>query len=419
MPEADGSDESGPAPSEDPVGLPADQVGRRPQGAVDVVVRPKLWLVVLLAVVPASAVWWTVQEFGRGRFDSRVPLYGLAVGAALIVAATSRLVVAGRTLRRVTLFGGRAVSLDALATVRTERANFLKRQGHGEITVVVVDRFGRAMVFKPRSWSKGARPVLALLDVCVAAQRIPVDEKTAARLAAARAGHGDIPAWAYRGASTSRDAPRTSPGLPEIARSRPLAFVVKATSTPARRLVFTFAVLVGALVVGAGVVGLTVVGNDLAASHFDQERCAPNRHRWTTDADVERSILDPVAEADRVKGSNFYDMEAPNVTTLTADDLLYGDSSDFVTGQHVTWGDPDNPGTSIRIEQFTSHQAALDYNRRWGDWHCRQPETSFVLPLVPGSAAFRYEAGTADEDKVSFVRGDVRVEVITWTRHRR
>jgi hypothetical protein len=342
-------------------------------------------------------------------------LYGLAIGVALILAGTSRLVVAGRALRRVTLFGGRAVSLDALAAVRTQRANVLKRQGHGEMSVVVVDRFGRSTVFKPRSWSKGARPVLALLDVCVAAQRIPVDEKTAARLAAAREGYGDIPAWAHRREPTPGDVPRMSSGSSEVARPPLVALVVKATSTPARRIVSLLVVLASSLAVAAGVVGLTVAGNDLAESHFDQEHCAPNRHRWTTDADIERSILDPLTEADRMKGSNLYGTEAPNVATLTADDLLYGDSSDFVAGQYLTWGDPDNPGTSIRLEQFTSHQAALDYNRRWGDWHCRQPETSFVLPLVPGSAAFRYEAKTADEDKVSFVRGDVRVEIITWT----
>ena len=59
--------------------------------------------------------------------------------------------------------------------------------------------------------------------------------------------------------------------------------------------------------------------------------------------------------------------------------------------------------------------ASLGYDKRWGDWHCLRPESSFALDGVAGSAGFRYEGGkTSYEDKVSFVRGDVRVEVITF-----
>jgi hypothetical protein len=385
-----------------PAGPPLDQVGRRPVDRADATVRPKLILLAAVVVGPMAVFWWLARlMLDSGSVDPRLPICVLSWLMGAVIACTSRLVVADRALRRRSLLGGRVVSLDQLAQVTIRKARWTRKEGWGGQVVELVDRYGRTMRWKPWCWARRSLPVLAIIGACVRSQRLDVDEATANQLSPASLSGSDVPPWTFRGTPTID-------GL-----LAPSSVAAEATRPTGRRRTTRTAVAVSAVMfLVAG--GFTYVATRLGTAYVQQARCAPNRHRWTTDADVAGNIKDPVAEAARLTTSNLSGLD-PATQVLSPDDLLYASPASFADGRRVTWGPPDNPPLAIRIEQFTSHQAALDYNRAWGEWHCRQPEASSPLDIVPGAAAFRYTTKNAYEDKASFVRGDTRIEIIAWT----
>ena len=364
-----------------------------------------------LLVVPPLVFWWLVSlSVDTAAFDPRIFLGFVAWLGYGSVAVTSKLVVADQALWRRAVLGRRVVSLDNLSAVEVRRARYRKREGLPGTVVVVRDRFGRSLSVKRWLWSGRMVALLSLLDTLVQAQGIEVDEGTADQLARAAQRHEARPPWAAR-------TRRAGTGLigvgdlppPPTTVGRPRARVTK------RGAVALAVLLVGsvAFTFGVGAVGTRLVRN---------AKCAPNRPLWTSDADVAGPPEDPVdvvgaftsGEGDWDTQGRVRPMPMSHVEGYVSAEQA---SATYARGVQITWGDPDHPDAEVDIEEFTSHETALAYQRAWGEWHCLRPESVFQLENQPGTVGFRYAPpkNHSAEEKVAWVRGDTRTEVRWFT----
>ncbi|HEY5155068.1 MAG TPA: hypothetical protein VIJ47_10070 [Acidimicrobiales bacterium] len=373
-------------------------------------IRPRIVPLVALVVVPPLLFWWFWQlSIDMASFDPRGAIFFLAWLAYTPLALSSRLVVADQALWRRSLLSRAVVSLDNLATVEIRRGRRKQRDGWPTTVVVVSDHYGRTIKWKLWSWSGRSAPLLSLLDILVRAQGVDVDTKTAARLADAAARHEWRPAWAARTrATTARLTDHQAELMPLLARRN--------RARPTKRAVVAIALF---LVVS---VGFTIAAATVGTRVVSDLHCAPNRHLWTTDADVAGAPNDPVdvvgaftgGEEDWITQGHMRPMPMSHVVGYISAEQA---SATYARGIQITWGDASNPDAEVDIEEFNSHEAALAYQRAWGQWHCLQPESVFHLENQPGTAGFRYapRANHAAEEKVGWVRGNTRTEVRWFT----
>ena len=385
---------------------PASQTGNGPFGPPDLVVRPRILALVALVVVPPLVFWWFWQlSIDMASFDPRGAVLFVTWLAYLPLALSSRLVVADQALWRRSLFSRAAVSLDNLAMVEIRRGRQKKRDGWPTTVTVVTDHYGRTVKWKLWAWSDRSAPLLSLLDTLVRAQGVDVDPKTAARLTDAAGRHEWRPAWAARTrATTARLTDHHAQLLPLLARHN--------RARPTKRALVVFAVFFLASVgftIAAAMVGTKVV-RDL--------HCAPNRHLWTTDADVAGAPKDPVdvvgaytsGNEDWITQGHMRPMPISHVVGYVTAERA---SATYARGIQITWGDTDRPYAEVDIEEFNNHEAALAYQRAWGEWHCLQPESVFQLENQSGTVGFRYspQKNHDAEEKVGWVQGNTRTEV--------
>ena len=378
---------------------PAHQLGK-PGGEIELRLRPRVLPLAVLLVAPiALLVFLTGLAYRTGDFDPRVvPLAAMWLFTSA-TAATAKLSVSGGAVWRRMLVVTRAVSLDALASVQVRRAKYFKQEGLPTRIVEVRDRYGRVMTWKPALWAN-RRALEGLLGSYVTAQRLSVDDATRTYLAEASTFGAPAVVVASPGPFAQLPPP------PGFAAAPP------PTKVSAKQAVVlgTLFVAMAALTIGSVLAGPRVLGSI---------RCANERDRWTTHADVGGASLDPISSTEAIADPLAPQLGEPQLTVGAAfvppgaPTSFHQVAQAHVHGQGVTWGGRGlDLNAFVEVDRYSSHEAALAYVREWGEWSCAHHEF-FEVPDVPGAVGFRIADRSIARDHVVFVRGDTVVHAMT------
>lgn len=426
-------------PAGDATGGGTEALARKPSGPIELSMRPRPLLLFLLGAVAAGvplALLWL--SYSAAFFDGRIPLVSLELVVVAVFAVRARFVVADRTLWRrgvPSAKTARAVRLDRLARLEVARARYLKQQGIMRTRLVVADSEGRQISLKPALWRKGARPLLALLDVCARSQGLTLDETTIEHLSAATQTFGqDVPAWAYHGAArtgglTGAGAPGTDGAVSSAALGgagglAPSSFWTrrdaegKEKKAQWQRLPVVFAVLAATIPV---VLVTTKMGTDAVRS----ARCASERHLWGPSAAVGPTATPfvplveamPSAAAYAGAQARIYRLDRQRMYNANASAAMKAAAGTLVAGADVGWT-ANNQRTAVAdvlVEEFPSPAAALAYQQQWGEEHCHQGDIAFTPPGIAGATGFRRGCRcTAVDDRIAFLRGPIRIQATFW-----
>jgi hypothetical protein len=440
-PETGGSGRVWPFPSDgatDAGGTAA--LGRGPSGPIELSMRPRPLLLALLcagaAGAPVGLVW---ASYSAARFDGRIPFVALELLVVAFFALRARYVVADRTLWRRGVSSprtARGVRLDRLASVEMGRARYLKNQGVMRTRLVVADDEGRQIALKPALWHRGARPLMALLDICARSQGLTLDDRTAEHLSTAGQAFGqDVPAWAYHGAARAggpvgpesdgaagSGGPAGSDGAGTPAA--PSSFWTRRDADGRlkkaqwQRLPVVFAILAAAIPV---VFFTAKVGTDAVRS----ARCASERHLWGPSAAVGAtatswvSLVEMMPSAATYAGAQvrIYQLDRQRMYNSNASAAMKAAAGAMVAGADIGWT-ANNQRTAVAdvlVEQFPDPAAALAYQQQWGEEHCHQGDLAFTPPGIAGATGFRCGCrGGAVDDRVAFLRGPIRIQATFW-----
>jgi hypothetical protein len=379
-------------------GRTAHPAAARPEGEVELRLRPRLLPLIAVVVVPLGFwVYLAGLAYRTGDLDPRTVPLAAAWLLTTSLAATARITLRGGTLWRRTVGVHRSVSLDDLVLVQVRRAKYFKREGFPFSLVEVRDRDGRAMTWKPFLWAD-RRKLDRVLATRVEAQQLWIDDRTATWLADAT-------------------------GSDEFARHRhvmsaplPASPVAVAPPLPTR-LSTKQAVVLGLVVVAfVAVTFLSAIAGPRVLSSI---RCNAEKHRWTTDADVGGTSIDPAASTESIAeplASQFGVFElvvGASFVPPDASQSFHDVAQLYVGGQGVAWGGRGmDLNAFVEVDRYESHNAALAYLREWGEWSCERHEF-FDVPDVPGAVGVRIADGPRARDHVLFVRGDTVVQVMS------
>lgn len=376
------------------------------------VVRPRLiFLSAAVGVWLGGLVFLAKLQWDAAYFDPRMPYLAIVGLFTILGAMRAKLVIGDATLNRRRL----TVALDRLASVEVRRAKFLKQEGWFRTLAVVTDRDGNKITFKPVFWRHSASDVLAVVQVCARAQGLTLDERTRGALVkASERRSASMPAWAYR----------TKPAAPDevvtVASPKP-SFWTKRNADgsdkkfqPQRLLA-----LAGAAVVF--VPTMLFVGR--VGTHTVRSlKCADSRAAWTEAPEV-RTTTRTDADVIQYLRTTPHSWESPPWLSNLIPSSIAGrgntsavqhDAQALVSGWSLRWQNG-NAYDDVQVENFRSHAAAMRFHRDYAEDHCHMGDATFSVAGVPGAYGFRCPCtGEVVDDKVAFVRGNLRVQAIAW-----
>jgi hypothetical protein len=391
----------------------------RPTGLPDLELRPRALFQLLAVVVPAAALGLLVWlSYSDGYFDPRILLLLIYAVAYPLVVLRARLVVADGSLWRRSFFGYQAVTLGDLAQLELRRPRYLKREGVVGPLVEVSDRRGRTLLFKPRYWQQGARPLLAGLRAAAATGGATIDEASEARLAQRlKYDEGIPPAWAATVASASA-----------------LEVEVPASSAPAKSTFWVRRDELGRprkaqpqlLLPMIGLLAVTVpammVVSRVGTHQLRSVRCSRDRHLWSNLPAAPEPRASTAALAEGVVTSRATAV-APTIFRIRSTDLWNSHNTDAVRadagrlldGYVIQWTDGGQVQAEVFIERFASATDAMQFHRDYAEDHCHAGDRAFAVHEIVGAVGFRCpcKSDTVD-DRVSFVRGPIRLQAIVW-----
>jgi hypothetical protein len=387
-----------------------------PDKTPDLVLRPRLTAMVgaacLLLGFPAVLLW---LQWQASFFDARTPLIVFGAGAGLVLVFRSRIVVVDRVMWRRRFRAYRPVSLDRLAFVRYSRARYLKQEGPIPTGLLrLADRYGRTTTVKPALWRGGGKQLVVIVAACVRSQTLSVDDETARRLAppgpfdpAASA-----PAWAYALAPPT-EVPATA------AAPRPSTFWTRRNpdGTQKRTQFQRLIPMIGAMIV---IIPVTIVADRVGTDAIRTAHCAADRPLWTNAPDF---AGEPIPAADLAPAvtmlteagvtGQLYRLEPSDIANSHNSTAVRRDAATMNDGLEVDWSKQNNLIDAAQIERFSSHAAALQFQRDYAEDHCHEGDRTFQPSGIPGGVGFRCSCtGTTVDDRIAWVRGDTRIQVI-------
>jgi hypothetical protein len=366
------------------------------------VVRPRRWIVALTVVVAVLLPIGLLKlAYDESYFDPRIALVALYASTLVAMELRARIVIVDGVVRRPVLGRGRPVRLDALASVHRARHR-----------VLVADRFGGVTFLRPRYWEQNAAPLLAVLAACVRAQGIVVDEPLRQSLDDALARCRDVvPAWAYRSPAPD-GAPPPPPMSTFWTRRNTDGTVQQRQVQRLIPLLLLFALSVPFMIV-VGTTGTKAVRS---------VKCDHDRTLWGTAADVvatDSGIVPVIARVDAVTESGakplLYRLGPGNLANSHNTAAVQRDAASLVDGVVAVWSSGNRENAELQLERFPSHAAALAFQRDYAENHCRDGDVAFRTRGVPGAVGFRTGCVRYCSnlfDRVAFVRGTIRVQVV-------
>ena len=404
--------------------MPPTQPDQRRAGPVDMVFRPRFGLRFLTVLVGIGApAGFLASSYQQLDFDPRVLL--IAVYGALVICGVlrARIAVGNGQLNRRMLFGRRLVALDSLGVVQIARSRYLRRQGILPTRLAVVaDRSGQAVSLKPALWQRGAGPLLATLAVCCRAQGLTIDESTEKLLGRARdAWSNEVPGWAYR--------PGGEPRLPVPLPPRRMAVLFDRFLTARDEYGHPKKYQWRRLIAILGVLGLVVPTmlfvSRAGTSAIRAARCGSASSLWANAPDFPADANDTtsMSTVTAAAAAEIGWLGRPTLYNLAPDDLfnqyntsaVHRDATTLAAGQDLRWQKGGTILADLQIERFPTHQAALAFQIDYAKDHCAEGDHLFATPGVLGGIGVRCQCtGTTVDDRISFVRGVMRLQAIYW-----
>jgi hypothetical protein len=372
--------------------------------------RPLFFLVLVVAWLGGLALLLKLQ-WDAAYFDPRMVYIGPAGLFMVLVALRAKLVVSDGRLTRAR----QVVSLERLERVEIRRAKFWKNEGWLRTVVAISDRDGSAISFKPLLWRRGAADVIAIVQVCARAQNLELDARTRDALSgASQRRSGSIPLWAYR------TSPASPGDTPEVLSPRPTFWTRRNADGSDKkfqpqRLIF----MAGAMAV---VLPVTFVGGRAGTNVVRSMRCSSDRHLWSTAPEIATTPRSDADIVERLRQTPRSWANPPFLTNLIPSSIASAGNTEAVQrdaqalagGWVLTWGDR-YVADEVQVEDFGTHSAAMQFQRDYAEDHCHKGDTAFAVPSVPGAVGFRCPCtGDIVDDKISFVRGSLRIQAIAW-----
>jgi hypothetical protein len=379
---------------------------------VATVVRPRPFFFLLLVLVWfGSLAFMLTLEWDVAQFDPRVAYFGAMGVFGIVASLRAKLVITDGTLRR----GRTTVSLERLASVEISRAKFLKQQGWVRTIASFSDRDGNAVSFKPLLWRRGAADVRAIVQACARRQDVELDEKTRDRLAHAAANRSvTIPVWALRKRPEASGDAVAGPVAKSSFWTRRAGDGSEKKFQPQRLLV-----MLGAAAVFFPAM---IVVRDVGTSAVRSLKCSDSRELWTQATEFTSTTQTYGKVVDFLRRTPYSRESPPFVSELRPLDIanngnssaLQRDAQSLIGALMLRW--ENGPSfDDVQIEDFGTHAAAMQFQRDYAEDHCHKGDTAFAVPSVPGAYGFRCKCtGAVVDDRVAFVRGNLRVQAITW-----
>jgi hypothetical protein len=411
-------------PSPTPTPPPAPHFD--PTAAPDVVLRPRVPIVIAAVVLAVGLPGLLFKlSYDQASFDPRVlfvTIYGLVLLGSVLLA---KIVVADRSLIKRTALGRRrVVSLSDLAMVLVIRARPLKNGGLTPTSVLLVsDLYGRSALLSPRVWRRGALDLLAIIDACVHSQGLQVDEPTRALLTnASAASAGMLPGWT----SMPPSRPPGEPGVHNVPYLPPPSSFWTRRRPDGRPLKFQAQRLVVVVAMLAVTIPLSLVTGRLGTDWVRSARCSAAQSLWTAAPDFPIGSATPGQISAQLQPVTMAGLSATTYQ-LTDGDIankynipaVRRDAATIQQALDVVWAKGNDVLADIQIEQFPSHPDALAFQRDYGEDHCHEGDLVFSTPAIPGGMGLRCSCtGSTVQDRVSFIRGETRIQAIAWSLRR-
>lgn len=411
-----------PPTQQEPVRLPLPPDLRfDPSRRPDLVLRTRPLAVLigtLLGVSLVSVLAWLMYR--AAFFDVRIVLFAALGAAYLVVALRARIVVYDGVVWRRAFKRYRAVvSLSQLESVEQHRARARKKEGALPLSILrLSDSYGRTMSLKPALWTAKAATLRVVVATCAQTQGINLDEETADRLSrGVPPGSVSVPPWAYVRAAPPPAAFGTPPGQPPVTQ-RGLWTRRRPDGSPAKFQPLRLVVVLVAL----GFVPVAIVVNRVGTDALRSQRCSTARRiaadaaAFSSDPGALDGSAQRIAElAVRGLPARTYALGPGDIANSHNTGAVQRGAGALVDGRDVRWANATHLVAEVQIERFQSHAAALAFHRDYVEDHCRGGDSAFAIGQVPGSVGFRCNCqGSRTFDRLAFVRGDTRVQVIAW-----
>ena len=357
------------------------------------------------AVGAVAGLLWL--DYRAAFFDPRTLVFALYAAIATGVIIRARVVLIDGVMWQRRFNRYRPVSLDHLAHVEFTRARYSKREGLLPIGVLrVIDIYGRQTALKPALWSGGGRQLLATIKVAAQAQALVLDDTTTNRLAARVPDFTpDIPSWAY---NTARS-------------TAPAAASVRPTRTARPQLLIPVIAVIALLVPAMIVLGRA------GTAAIRSARCSSSRALWSNAPDFPSGDSAVLSMAQRLapavvsgRTGAIYRLAPADLANRHNTLAVQRDAQQLADGAVVDWSQGNTSVAEVQIERFGSHADALAFQRDYDEDHCHTGDQVFSTPTVPGGVGLRCNCtGSNVSDRIAFVRGATRFQVIEWSVPRR
>jgi len=399
-----------------------------PTRPVTLALRPRLgvtfFMVALAVAFPALML---KLSYDADYFDPReFFLFGYC-GLMAVCLVRTRIVIIDGVLWRRSLKRYRGVSLGRLSGVRIIRPRLSKKQGLSPFPLLIVaDRSGRVVRLKPVWWARGGRDLLAIVAACVQSQNLAVDTATSTRLAkAGQSATPTLPGWIY-GSPLAWEDPMSAMGA-----STPAA--VTSLAVPQRRLVWTRRSPDGRpmklqpqrliLLLGLCAVTLPVMiaGGRLGTDVVRSLHCSSSQSLWdslapTAPGASPSDAASQLASAKRFGSSGeIYNLTSADIANQYNTSAVRQAATSLNSGRDVQWASGNDALADVQLEAFSNSESALRFQRDYAEDHCGGGDLVFSTPGIAGGVGFCQCGVAPDVDRVTFVRGNIRVEAIVWT----
>jgi hypothetical protein len=379
------------------------------------VLRPRRSFVLLgiVAIIGLPAFLFKLA-YDAAELDPRIPMFTLLAPVFIAMLLRARIVVQGADARRRVWRREMTVGLDRLATVEVRRAKFFRQEGWVRTMLSVTDADGGSFTLKPFLWQRGAADFVRLLRLCAQVQGIAPDDKTREYLARrSERSHLTVPAWTRRERVVTQDAPVALP----MATTSNFWTRFNDDGSEKKFQPQRLVLLVG---MGAVVLPIMFVSGRVGTDAVRSARCAADRDLWSEAADVPAATVDANALVERIRrqapvpGVPFvYSLDRHGISSPGNTKAVQRDARRLVQGFTLRWG-RGNDTVDVQVEDFGTHPAALAFHRAYAEDHCHSGDDTFWTPGIPGGLGIRCNCDSVVDDRVSFVRGAIRVQVYAW-----
>ncbi len=342
---------------------------------------------------PVSSL--ALMSYADGELNPAVPTFAIVLIAATVGSTRARIVIIDGVLWRRVLLHYRPVDLKHLASVQFRR-NDLRRQ------LTITDQAGHSTCLTPAQWS-GGRRLVGLVETAARWQLVEFDDRTAHAFETYPSDTAELPLWARR------DAPPLEVEWPIATEPR----------APRRLQAQRFAAALGAAAV---LLPLSLQVSQVGTHAIGTHKCGIARHLWTeapdfpTDAgDMRFAAVYAAGQAGSGRAGGVFTLDVDQIADKHNTKAVQADSAKMIEGIDVGWNDGRYATADIYFERFASHAEAAQLQRDYGEDHCHRGDPIFAVDSIPGAVGVRCRCtGSIVHDKVTFVRGTVRVMAIVW-----